>query len=95
MEHMKGSYVLKDGTLRSNKMDSIMMQPSCHKHIIQRGAHLHDFLKKIVQGLVGMGDEQCALGRTIVVKYIQDLDSCICLASTRWTHHHGQPWLHP
>lgn len=70
-------------------------QPSCHKHIIQRGAHLHDFLKKIIQGLVGMGDEQCALGRTIVVKYIQDLDSCICLASTRWTHHHGQPWLHP
>lgn len=55
---------------------------------------LQDLLKQVIQGLVGVGDEQGALARAVVVQHMHDLHCCICFACSRGPYHHGQPRLH-
>lgn len=56
---------------------------------------LQDLLEQVIQGLVGVGDEQGALTRAVVVQHMHDLHCCICFACSWGPYHHGQPRLHP
>ena len=60
-----------------------------------RNIALQDFFKQGVQGLIGVGDEQSALPRAVVVQHMHDLHCCVCLASAGGAHHHCQAGLHP
>lgn len=55
---------------------------------------LQDLLKQVIQGLVGVGDEQGALARAVVVKHMHDLHCCVCFACSWGPYHHGQSRLH-
>ena len=43
--------------------------------------------------LVGVRDEEGALGGAVVIQHVHDLHCRVCFACAGWAHHHGQPWL--
>jgi hypothetical protein len=54
----------------------------------------HDFLKQLVQRLIGVGDNQSTLRREVVVDVGYDLHGHISFTRTGRTNNQGQAWLH-
>ncbi len=73
--------------MMSWKAQLLLMLPG--RHIT-----LQDLLEQVIEGLVGVGDEQGALARAVVVQHMHDLHCSVSLPCSWGTHHHCQPRLH-
>lgn len=55
---------------------------------------LHDLLKKLIQGLIWVSNNECPLCWEVVIKIWDYLNSYICFPCSWWTHNQCQAWLH-
>lgn len=63
------------------------------EEVARRDVSLHDLGKQVVQGLVGMGDEEGSLVGVGVVEDIHNLDGNVRFACPWGADHHGKAWL--